>query len=1366
MPLTPPDQAPLAAPPQVRRSVFLTAPEGLDPTSVFVAVQYIDPFAPLPIGASQAGVVATLTGTGVPSGQSAYAQLLENNTPIGYGASTTVTLVRVLNAFPLAPGQSYVLQVQFGAQGQNPADLDWSNAQNVASAPVVVQQLRVKSVVVATTGLTFTWEIPGGAQIGGAFLELVNLTANSLTGKNYLGTSATGSVTVSFTAGVDYAVRISGVQPIAGGSAGNFQAPYTVGPSSAPMAIPTAAPTIDTIYFDGSSLSVTWTAPAAPSGVAPATTHYDMLLLSEGAVALRAPAGPNGCHTVVDAIGLVQGPSVAGRVNYGDFVGPTGAALAAQIAVPELMSVALSASGLDATISATFAAPVALSASLSLSASLWVNGVVTPKTATSAPATFTWTGVSLSANSYYQLGAEIVFASGEQTSTGPSTPILTLPLVRPQIVAAIYDGAYITLDVDFTPGVAVDAYRVSLSDGANTHVYAAGPTLPVVFPYDLDVSKPWTVAVQPTMGVVTGVAAVAVDVALPQIQAPAFTVVDYDGAALHLSWSKATLPYLTGYQITLTPSATAAVAYLVGPETSLSLPLDPATAAGAVVSVAGVSPLRNTAASAAVAVVAAIVSMRKITVTSTEVVAEWVVDSAYSVRGELLCGETVVGAPPNATTAGVAFPIPNTLDLPNRLRARAYSGVASGPYSSTSDLLLQAPRLIFGRLGDNEMDLRWSVLGAFEPNNFRLTAATEATFAVNGSAYRGPAVDAFFAAGTLTIVGYKEMAETPALAIPVTEPIAVTSGQYDGATLSVAFNAPSVVSGNVYWLDVLADGGLIARRSIVASGPALDQPLRIAAELPRGGAVFVRLAGVGPINLAPSNAPAPIPSAAPKLLFAAFDGATLHVAWTPVPGPGIDGYIVSIAGADPAIADTSVVGADSASVAIPTGGGLSYPFAPGVTVCVRAASWRSDAPLIQGEPSAALAPTLTGYAYGVGVVAAGDPPYVFRAGVYQRLTDVTGQAITLYLPTPFAGVGAPTVPPGEGQIFQLSPAPSGSTLPYKLTIGADVWTTLGASAVRSDLRSSYIAFLNAVESVDQGVYPWAIGLIRQIIAEAMPQTFQETLYYRYGLWRDDALRVFDLTPGARLQVSNALYQSIVGGTSEKNGFLALGGETFDISAVIPQGGGGALPAGVQRSLSVDAFLSLIYPGGDPVAGGVVAAGAIDFFTGDNRQAYYRVFYPPSMFGSGSNGSTAPTSNVALIGAATWRILSDVTDYYAQTGAFPTTANYVSAYFRGRAAMTPLVNVTIQGEQRWAPLGATVRQLLAAQGLAPYFGGDGGAAVEMRRASANLFPYPTPGAGLSLDPVDLANTDLNGASPSCWPLDMPVVGGDSVTLRQI
>ncbi|WP_350334298.1 hypothetical protein [Coralliovum pocilloporae] len=1349
-----------------RQTVLVTL---LNAANTFVSVVYVDPFAPRPMGFTETGVIASLTGTGVPAGDVAYAQLLENETPIAYGTGATANAVRVLNPRPLASTLSYTMQVQFAASGKKPQDLDWSNPANIASAPVITQQARVRELTVTSSGFDFSWDIPSGSQIGGIYLQLINLTKNALTGDYYLGSDANASVSASL-ATDSFAVRISPIQPITGTSTGGFASPYSIGPPSPPQIIPAHAPTLSAISFDGNRAEATWTAPTVPAGTIVTLPRYELMLLSGTSVVMSAMGGATGGALVTGDISTVASPSLAARTIYDSFVGANGTSIALGALAPEPVSVSVTSASQKSSIAATFATPSALSTSNQLVATLYTNGVAgTPQTLSAAPATVTWSNISPAADSVYAIEARMVTSTNSKTSTGPASSPVSIPLATPTVSAADYDGEILTLDLAFASETAADGYAITVTDGTTPQHFTAGPSMPVRIPCNLDLSKTWSVTARPTIGIIQGTISASHSVTLPTLAAPVLKSVVYDGEQLHLAWSAASLPYLDGYLVKVAHGSTNKLTVTTGSETVLSIPLAKADAAGAAVTVTGTSALRNSAASTAVDLITDVITMGLATVTASTVTATWTTAGSGTVEALLTIDGTVVDTPSGATATGVSFTTPSDKTQKYGLQARLISAdkIAAGPLSGAAELILQTPALLSAELGTSGMDLAWTADDTAAIETYELKATTSASHTasvtVDGTRYSGPTPAEFLEAGTLTITPKNAHCTGPARSVSILAQASVSSGSYDGKTLSLHADVGAVSQGNIYWLDVFADGGLLARKSFVATANPFAQPFTIDVGIPDGAAVTARITGIGPHSLTPGSADMAVPSSIPTLTSAAYDGSKLHVAWQPKPGPGTGGYVVSVAGGSPAIPDTYVSGANSASTAITTSS-ISYPFGANVAVSIRAASGQNgSAATVTGQPGTAQKPVLAGYGYGTGVKAAGDPPYLFRSGTYQTLNDVSGNVIELYLPKPFTGSANPTVSSTSANAFKLSPSPSGSALPYKLTIGTDAWTTLGSNGVRTSLRTSYIGFLNDVE--DTGVFPWAIALLRQMIAEAMPQTFEEVLYYRYGLWHDNSLRVADLTPGTRLQVSNAVYQSPVGGTNEKNGYVATGTEIMDLASAIPQSGASTLAAGPNRSLSVDTFLSLMYPGsGTGTDKTPVAAGAIDFFDGQNRQAYYRLFYPADFLSSGSTGSNSAESNVALAGAATWKKLDTITQAYATSGTFPNSNDYFLTYFRGRSAITPLINIAIQSEQRWVPLGTTVRQLLSAQGLAPYFGGNGGDQIAMTRASANLFAYPDIAPSLSLDPINLTNSDLGNLTPLYWPLDMPVVGGDQISLK--
>lgn len=408
------------------------------------------------------------------------------------------------------------------------------------------------------------------------------------------------------------------------------------------------------------------------------------------------------------------------------------------------------------------------------------------------------------------------------------------------------------------------------------------------------------------------------------------------------------------------------------------------------------------------------------------------------------------------------------------------------------------------------------------------TAGEPASLLVTGTSYDGPAPAAFSAPGTLTVTPVGARCTGPSATARVLPAASVSAADYTSGQLRVTADLSGAGAGDTSWLDVLVNGAVLTRQVITGAAPP---PFTLPVALPADVTAAVRLSIDGPATLAPAAAPLTLPTRVPVVLEAAYDGSQLHVRWTPTDEPGVTGYMLSVAGAD--VPASYVAGADSDCTAVTVS--LSYPFPSGVSASVRAvAGAPGSGSSGQGQPSGGLAPSLARNCYTVTVAQAGHPPYLYRRGLYQTQQAVAGQPIVLYLAKPFAGADNPTVPASGSPVFQLTPR-AGSPLPYQLTLSADVWT-MGASPVRSALRDAYNQFLTDVENA--GVTPWAIGLLRQLIAQAMPQTFEEVLFYRYGYWRSDSLRVVDLMPGTRLQLSTALYQAVVSGTDERNGFLA------------------------------------------------------------------------------------------------------------------------------------------------------------------------------------------------------------------------------------
>lgn len=942
-----------------------------------------------------------------------------------------------------------------------------------------------------------------------------------------------------------------------------------------------------------------------------------------------------------------------------------------------------------------------------------------------------------------------VQATGAAAS-GPLSRSSSAIVGAPTILNARYDGATLSVQWSRVVQEAVIGYLITLTPATGNAITintATETSLDV--PVLLDLGTTWNATVQPFGANATGPSSSSGAVMLPAIVAPAISQLSYDGSYLSIAWTRGSLPYLTGYTITLSTGAS----YQTGPETSLSVPLAPASANGVTVTIAGNSATRNTSASAAVAAIGVSPAISSVRVASSTVTVVWSVSnppSNASYVGELLNGDTVI-ATANATATGVTFSAPAATGNYS-VRGRIYSSPAAGPPGGAVAVLTLAPAIQFSSLSDSALTLSWTPPPIGGIAAYLITCGGK-QFSTSQTSISVPITTKGLAGTSVTVAAMAPNSTGPAASQQIVPAYAIASGTYDGTTLHITLSGTPAPAPAEVWIKVFLNG-VIAASAVVMGAPSGDVPIPVA--LPPGSAVSAGAIGVGAGSITPPGTPTSIPTTAPDGVSAIYDGSALHVSWSLVPDPGVTGYQVTVAGTQRPVNPVYVAGVSSATIPA----GFDLPFSPTAKVTVQAAVNLGGVNLMLG-PGKVLAPQLAGYLRAITVPASAQPPYIYRIGRYQTLGGISAANITEYLPNPFTQ-GTPTIPSGVGNIFQLAPSASGSVLPYQLTIDKSVWTTFSNAPVRSALRDTYRQFLVAVEQA--GVTPWAIRLVRQIIAEALPQTFAETLYYRYGVWRDDTVRLLDLEPGLRLRISGALYQLISGNTRDPlNGFVSAGSESFDVAEAIPSGGGGTLPTGPARMLTMDSFLSLLYPGASNTAPEIVA-GPIDFFRSANRQDYYRLFYPAAIASSSSTGSSDLTQNITLIGAPSWQVLEYVTDQYTQNGFFPPSGNYYSAYFRGHATLAPVLKLTLAGEQCWVAPGTTIRQMLCAIGLGVWQGPGGAGAIKLDRPVSSLYDEPFSAQTLRFEPVNLSETAIASQNPPSWTLDLPVCAGDVITVE--
>lgn len=539
------------------------------------------------------------------------------------------------------------------------------------------------------------------------------------------------------------------------------------------------------------------------------------------------------------------------------------------------------------------------------------------------------------------------------------------------------------------------------------------------------------------------------------------------------------------------------------------------------------------------------------------------------------------------------------------------------------------------------------------------------------------------------------------------------------------------------------------------SAPTPNQSLavRIAADSSQDG---VTAAG-------PFAGPWPVLTAQTSLVAVGYDGTEAEVSWVPV--AGATGYAVSV------LKDgSSVVGSPATAGAT----AASVRFTPGLTdttktytVVVQVTAGPSSG-ASTGPPSPAM--DLFAPAFFLSRVAASTAyPYLFPARTLAQATATTlgtsGSDVVLYLGdlgggTTLHGLPISSTPAtGSTSAFTLATS-SGSTRPYRLTIvGAGAAWAFGANPMRTDLAGEYVGFLRAVENA--GAVPWGISQLQLTIARAMPQTFQEVLYYSYGLTFPGSGATYgsvDLRPGMVLRVASSDYMS-VGGTSSSTWLAGYTGTTVNDYEVASYQRAGGWLVGMDAfiaQLAANGALTVGAPPSDPSAaqeGGL--AESADLFYPSFQQPFYRLFIPSSLLSASGSGSTSTASNFTLAAADNYAALTTSVNV-------PSATNTV-AYFRGRSVLKILIRVRLDGSELLLPVGTTVGNLLDRLASQPASAAAALVGLELKRSLGPVAFSESAAldAGQSW-PVQLAWDGLQVYGPTWNALSMPLLHGDSLT----
>jgi len=284
--------------------------------------------------------------------------------------------------------------------------------------------------------------------------------------------------------------------------------------------------------------------------------------------------------------------------------------------------------------------------------------------------------------------------------------------------------------------------------------------------------------------------------------------------------------------------------------------------------------------------------------------------------------------------------------------------------------------------------------------------------------------------------------------------------------------------------------------------------------------------------------------------------------------------------------------------------------------------------------------------------------------------------------------------------FEWKPNPArakeNTRIDAKITIKANhVWRT-GRNA-RVEFYANFTDFCSQIEKLEQNgtLIPGGTAIVTQRVAEAIPGTFNETLFFRYGFnpgYGSRSSPYVDLQPGMRLrleynpsQSTNAPQFNDLNGSRQL--FYTIGRDQ-------------------EERVIFDAFLGAISTPDIPFTPAMtIASGLMDLHAAGNARRHYRLFYPTQVPAPNSEAAATPGRCVTLVGADNLIDLQEATSSYTtsgkidvnNTGARPV----IALMLLNRAAAIPEIGVTIRYTTggyinkalTYVPLGTTMRQVI-------------------------------------------------------------------------
>lgn len=250
-----------------------------------------------------------------------------------------------------------------------------------------------------------------------------------------------------------------------------------------------------------------------------------------------------------------------------------------------------------------------------------------------------------------------------------------------------------------------------------------------------------------------------------------------------------------------------------------------------------------------------------------------------------------------------------------------------------------------------------------------------------------------------------------------------------------------------------------------------------------------------------------------------------------------------------------------------------------------------------------------------------------------------------------------------------------------LTLGIEQPYTLKVQTEQLLSRDDYNAFVSQV---------WQIVTVRTLYAmlEIIPRCalhdIADSLYFHCGLLsvptgqESSNQRCADVRPGFTLRLEQAIYMpQYDASSSDAAGYVGAHTTEYPVSLSGKEG---------SEYLSFNRFISEMEE--DTVATSTspeilsATSGIIDLSAVRMRSAFLRIQYPPAMYTSDMPPDIYESNHPVLVADPSWN--------YAQQHAY--------ILFRGRTALTLLLTITVNGQERNVPAGTTWGDLLNLQGI--------------------------------------------------------------------